>query len=177
MRPVRWRLVLLRAALSTACALLVWQAFSLLPLADGYAIMFASPMVVTALSVPLLGEQVGWRRWTATVVGFLGVLIMIRPGFGTLTFGHGLACAAAIFGSLGFIVLRRIGPAEKSAPILFMLFGMIGSILTALGRIGSVLMTGGPARPALVARASMAIILLVYVVVAARAFAKTRRRD
>jgi drug/metabolite transporter (DMT)-like permease len=50
---------------------------------------------------------------------------MIRPGFGTLTPGHGLACAAALFSSLGFIVLRRIGPTEKSAPILFMLFGMI----------------------------------------------------
>jgi drug/metabolite transporter (DMT)-like permease len=125
--PVAWRLVLLRAGLTTACALLAWQAFSLLPLADGYAILFASPMLVTALSVPLLGEQVGWRRWMATLVGFVGVVIMIRPDFDTLTLGHALAAGAAIFGSLGFIVLRRIGPTEKSAPILFMLFGTIAS--------------------------------------------------
>jgi drug/metabolite transporter (DMT)-like permease len=55
-------------------------AFSLLPLADVHAVGAVSPLVVVALSVPFLGERVGWRRWAAVVVGFLGVLIIVRPG-------------------------------------------------------------------------------------------------
>ena len=120
--PNRWRLVLLRGGLSSACALVCWKALALLPLADGYAILFASPMLVTALSVPLLRESVGWRRWTATLVGFAGVLVMIRPGFAALGAGHLLATLGALLGAVSFCVLRRIGPSERSAPILAALF-------------------------------------------------------
>jgi S-adenosylmethionine uptake transporter len=116
--PTLPRLVLLRGLLTAACALLCWQAFSLMPLADGYAILFASPVLVTALSVPLLGERVGWRRWVATGVGFAGVLLMIRPDFAAIGAGHALALAAVLFGSLSFVVLRKIGPREKSAPVI-----------------------------------------------------------
>ena len=52
------------------------------PLATASAIGFTSPLIVTALSVPLLGEQVGWRRWSAVLVGFCGALLIIRPGTG-----------------------------------------------------------------------------------------------
>ena len=52
------------------------------PLATASAIGFTSPLLVTAMSVPLLGEQVGWRRWSAVVVGFAGALLIIRPGSG-----------------------------------------------------------------------------------------------
>jgi drug/metabolite transporter (DMT)-like permease len=55
-------------------------AFSMLPLADVHAVGAASPLMVVALSVPLLGEKVGWRRWAAVAVGFMGVLIIVRPG-------------------------------------------------------------------------------------------------
>lgn len=120
--PTRPKLVAMRALLTSACALLVWQAFAMMPLADGYAILFASPILVTALSVPLLGEQVGWRRWLAAGVGFAGVLIMIRPDFETLGLGHLLVAIGAVLGALSFIVLRKMGPHEKSAPILAGLF-------------------------------------------------------
>src|SRR5579862_7587552 len=55
------------------------------PLATASAIGFSSPIIVTALSVPLLGESVGPRRWSAVLVGFIGVLIAVRPGSGQLT--------------------------------------------------------------------------------------------
>jgi S-adenosylmethionine uptake transporter len=116
--PTLPRLVLARGLLTGACALLCWEAFARMPLADGYAILFASPMLVTALSVPLLGEKVGWRRWVATGVGFAGVLVMIRPDFAAVGPGHAMALAAVLFGSLSFIVLRKIGPREKSAPVM-----------------------------------------------------------
>lgn len=115
-------LVALRAVLTSACALLAWAAFALLPLADAYAILFACPILITALSVPLLGESVGWRRWAASGVGFAGVLVMIRPDFATLGLGHLLGILAAVTGALGFIVLRRIGPRETSASVLFAVF-------------------------------------------------------
>jgi drug/metabolite transporter (DMT)-like permease len=56
-------------------------AFSLMPIGDVHAVNAVAPLLVVALSVPLLGEQVGWRRWSAVLVGFLGVLLIIRPGF------------------------------------------------------------------------------------------------
>jgi drug/metabolite transporter (DMT)-like permease len=120
--PRLWGLVLARGALTAACALCAWKAFTLLPLADAYAILFASPILVTALSPWLLGETVGWRRWTASAVGFVGVLLMIRPDFATIGAGHGLALTAALLGALSFIVLRRIGPREPAAPVLLTVF-------------------------------------------------------
>src|SRR5439155_2208806 len=53
--------------------------FPRMPLVDAYAISFAAPLFMVALSVPMLGEPVGWRRWTAVIVGFAGVLIMLDP--------------------------------------------------------------------------------------------------
>ena len=68
----------------------------MLPLAEAYAILFATPILVTGLSATLLGEEVGWRRWSASAVGFIGVLIMIRPDFATLGLGHLLAALASV---------------------------------------------------------------------------------
>lgn len=120
--PRLWGLVLGRGALTAACALCAWKAFTLMPLADAYAILFASPILVTALSPWLLGETVGWRRWTASAIGFLGVLLMIRPDFATVGVGHVLALTAALLGALSFIILRRIGPREPAAPVLLTVF-------------------------------------------------------
>ncbi|MFZ1427449.1 MAG: DMT family transporter [Geminicoccaceae bacterium] len=127
--PTRWHLVALRGVLTAVCSLLAWRAFSMLPLAEAYAILFATPMLVTGLSAVLLREEVGWRRWTAALVGFVGVLIMIRPDFETLGLGHLLAAFAALAGSLGMITLKRIGPSESSASILFAVF--IGIMLAS----------------------------------------------
>ena len=123
--PQRWRFVALRGVLATACALLAWRAFALLPLADGYAILFASPLLVTGLSILLLGEPVGWRRWLSALIGFAGVVIMLRPGFTTLGQGHLIAAAATIIGAFSFITLRKIGPHETSSAILTVLFGAL----------------------------------------------------
>jgi drug/metabolite transporter (DMT)-like permease len=120
--PTRWHLVALRGVLTTVCSLLAWKAFSILPLAEAYAILFATPMLVTGLSALVLREEVGWRRWTASAVGFVGVLIMIRPDFQTLGLGHLLAALAALAGSFGMITLKRIGSSESSASILFAVF-------------------------------------------------------
>jgi drug/metabolite transporter (DMT)-like permease len=126
--PKRPRLVLLRGLLTGTGGLCIWNAFALMPLADGYAILFASPMLVTAFSRLILKEPIGWRRWSAAVLGFVGVLVMIDPDFQTLGVGHALAALAAVLGSLSFIVLKTIGARETSASILFVLFVSIATM-------------------------------------------------
>ena len=70
----------LRGLGTVASALLFTASLPYLPVADATAVYFVSPIVITALSIPILGEVVGWRRWLAALVGLLGVLIVIRPG-------------------------------------------------------------------------------------------------
>ena len=120
--PQRWRLVALRGFLTAAGGLLAWRGFAMLPLAEAYAILFAAPILVTAFSTFLLGEEVGWRRWAAQLVGFTGVLVMIRPDFATIGLGHLLTAIAAVTGALGLITLRKIGGGESSASILATVF-------------------------------------------------------
>ena len=84
MRAAHPRLIVLRGFLAGIGTIFGFYAFSALPLAEVYAIAFCTPMVVTILSIPILGEQVRAHRWAAVVVGFLGILVMVRPGFETL---------------------------------------------------------------------------------------------
>jgi len=119
LRPRHPWLVSLRAILLAIDMVMVFYAFTKLPLADAYALLFAVPMLVTALSVPFLGEVVGWRRWTAVVVGFTGVLIVLRPGLAVLNLGHISALSSALFFALSLVVLRRIGRNESAAALIF----------------------------------------------------------
>lgn len=79
-----------------------------LPLAEATSLIFASPLFVTALSVPLLREQVSWRRWTAVIVGFAGVLIIVRPGAAAFQAVSLLAVSAALIYALVMISARWI---------------------------------------------------------------------
>ena len=78
--PVRWGLVLARAALHGGVSISWYIAWLMIPLADAYAIGFTAPLLMTLLAIPLLGEAIRWRRALSTLVGFCGVLIMVRPG-------------------------------------------------------------------------------------------------
>ncbi|NNF24448.1 MAG: DMT family transporter [Rhodobacteraceae bacterium] len=95
-----------------------FYAFSTLPLAQTYAILFAAPLVITVLSIPILGERVGLFRWAAVLIGLVGVIVVIRPGAVPLELGHFAAMAAAFFGALASIVVRKIGREERSAVLL-----------------------------------------------------------
>ena len=95
-----------------------FYAFTTLPLAEAYAILFATPLLITALSVPMLGEVVRLRRWIAILVGLAGVIIVLRPGATALELGHGAALIAAIVGALASIIVRKIGPNERSAVLV-----------------------------------------------------------
>src|SRR5689334_21547335 len=73
-----------RTTMGTLSMVLGCYAVTLLPLADATAIAFSQPLFSVILAAAVLGEKVRWRRWTATIVGFAGVLIMVRPGAGSL---------------------------------------------------------------------------------------------
>jgi S-adenosylmethionine uptake transporter len=118
LRPRHPWLVTLRALLLAVDVVFAFFAFTKLPLADAYTMLFTAPMLVTALSVPLLGEHVGWRRWSAVAVGFIGVLIVLRPGFAELNLGHVAALVSALFFALSLIVARRIGNSETGSLLL-----------------------------------------------------------
>ena len=123
LRTRRWRLHLLRGLFALATALTFFFAFGLLPLADAYAIAFAAPIVMTALSVPILGETVGLRRWLAVLVGFAGVIVMLRPGTAELGELLGIGTIAAIAGTLFFaistLLTRKLAQTDSNAAIIF----------------------------------------------------------
>src|SRR5262245_520789 len=126
LRPRHPWLVGLRSILLAIDMVLVFYAFVELPLADAYSLIFAVPMVVTALSVPILGEHVGWRRWSAVIVGFIGVLIVLRPGIAELKLGHIAAISSALFFGMSLILVRRIGKDESSGTlILWMVIALL----------------------------------------------------
>jgi drug/metabolite transporter (DMT)-like permease len=79
--PVNRRLLTTRSLLHCCVSITWYYAWSAgISLADSYAVAAASPLLMTLLAIPLLGEKVGWRRWTSTAVGFCGVLFMLQPG-------------------------------------------------------------------------------------------------
>jgi S-adenosylmethionine uptake transporter len=95
-----------------------FYAFSMLPLAQTYAILFATPLIITVLSVPMLGEVVRRHRWFAVVLGLIGVLVVLRPGSAEIGLGHGAALVAAFCGALAGVILRKTGGVERRVVML-----------------------------------------------------------
>lgn len=79
-RPVRWKTVMLRAGLSAFSTTTWYLAWQHMQLAQTYALGFTAPLIMTLLAVPMLGERIRWRRMLSTLLGFTGVLVMVRPG-------------------------------------------------------------------------------------------------
>ncbi|WP_300034106.1 DMT family transporter [uncultured Roseobacter sp.] len=104
-----------------------FYAFSVLPLAQVYAILFAAPLLITVLAVPMLGEPVRLRRWAAVGVGLSGVLVVLRPGEADLELGHLAALISAICGSFASIIVRKIGREERT--IVIMLYPMMANLV------------------------------------------------
>jgi len=115
----RLRLQLIRSLLLFGTTILFFTGLSLVPLADATAIMFVAPILVTALSMPLLGEHVGPRRWAGVAIGFLGALIVIRPGFGLAQSAALLPLGAACFHAFYQISTRMLSRSDETITTLF----------------------------------------------------------
>lgn len=105
---------LLRTLLATGAMFGFFFGLKSMPLVNALTIAFTAPLIVTALSVPFLGEHVGWRRWAAVAAGFTGVLIVLRPGAGMFTpAAVGLLIAAFCYAGLA-ITARKLAATESS---------------------------------------------------------------
>ncbi|MFT5508166.1 MAG: drug/metabolite transporter (DMT)-like permease [Hyphomicrobiaceae bacterium] len=108
-----------RSLLFVASTFLIGTSVSVLPLATALSIVFASPLLVAALSATLLGEPVGPRRWTAIIAGFIGVLIIIRPGGASFSWLLLIPVAAASASALRDITTRILHRTDNTNAILF----------------------------------------------------------
>ncbi len=120
----------LRAALLITATFFFFWSLRFLPIADALAIFFVQPLVVTALSPLILKEHVGPRRWAAVAVGFIGTLIIIRPGFGALNPGAILALAAGTSLALYFLLTRLIAGEQKAIVTTFHT-NLLGAVMTS----------------------------------------------
>ncbi len=120
----------LRSLASVGSGLCVFYALGELPLAQVYSFIFAAPLLITVLAIPILGETVRLRRGLAVVVGLVGVLVVLQPGAEPLTGGHIAALVAAFAGALVSIVVRKIGREERGV-VMILYPIMTNLILTA----------------------------------------------
>jgi len=119
MRTNRLGLQVGRAMLNVASTFAFIFGLAFLPLADAVALNMVGPLFLTALSVPLLGEKVGVRRWTAVGVGFLGALIVIRPGLGVTHWAGSLMLLSAFIYALYQIATRKLAATDPPLTTLF----------------------------------------------------------
>ncbi len=96
-----------------------FYAVTKLTLADATAIAFTMPLFMILLAVLMLGEVVGWRRWTATVIGFVGVLVVVRPGMAAFQWASLIALAGALSHALVGVTLKKLSETETVALTMF----------------------------------------------------------
>ncbi len=132
-RTKRPKTQLLRGAILVLETTLMVEAFVRLGLVGTHAIFTAYPLLVAALSGPILGEKVGWRRWTAIGVGFVGILIILQPGSAVLNLGSVLAFVSALLFALYGLLTRHVSR-DDPATVSFFWTGIAGAAtVTVLG--------------------------------------------
>lgn len=131
LRTSRPGLQWIRSLLLVLCTIAFFTAIQYMPLADAVAISFISPLLVTALSVPLLGEAVGRRRWTAVAIGFIGAMIIVRPGLGVMHWAVWLLLLMALGYALYQITTRMLSSTDDPITTLFF-SGLVGAAAMTL---------------------------------------------
>jgi drug/metabolite transporter (DMT)-like permease len=102
-----------------------------LPLATATAISFTKPLFLIVLAVLFLGEVVRWRRWTATAIGFLGVLIVVRPGGDVFSFAMLIALLGSFLIADVTVLVKKLSETDRNVTIIFY-FGVITTIVSAV---------------------------------------------
>lgn len=121
--------VTLRGLLLFGCTICFFTAVSLVPLAEANAIGFISPLITVAVSAFFLKEHVGVRRWSAVAIGFVGMLVVLRPGFQDVHWAYFLVIAMAVMFSLFGLLTRALNRTEDPVAMLFhtALIGTLGA--------------------------------------------------
>lgn len=127
-RPILQTARALTIVIATGC---FFQGLKTTPLADMLAVFFVNPFIITALSPWVLGDRIGVWRWTATAIGFLGALVIIRPGFAELTPGVLYALAAGCLYSFYALSTRKLAGSDPPLVTLFYT-GAVGLVVSSL---------------------------------------------
>ncbi|MGR3494633.1 DMT family transporter [Citreimonas sp.] len=166
LRPVRPGWTALRTGAAVITGVSAFYAFSTLPLAQVYAILFASPLIITVLSIPILGESVRLRRWAAVIVGLAGVLVVLRPGATELSLGHLAALVASFSSATASIIVRKIGQDERNVVLLLYPllanFALMAAILPFVYQPMPVAHLGGVALMAALAFVASSLVIAAY---------------
>lgn len=129
LRPKLPGLVALRCVFTVGSLLCVFYAFKNVPLTQVYSLLFSAPVIITLLSIPILGEKVKLIRWIAILLGLSGILIVLRPGAVAFSVGHLAALAGAFCIACSSVVTRKIGAREHSVTLL--LYPMLANVLVS----------------------------------------------
>ena len=123
-----------RTVMGTVSMVLGFYAVSMLPLADATALAFSQPLFSVVVAALIIGEKVRWRRWGATPVGFAGVLVMVRPGAGSLQPGAIVALTNAMTVALSILLVKRLSDSESPLMILtqFAIFSTLLLVVPAI---------------------------------------------
>ena len=127
LRPVHPWWMLTRSLSGTTSAVAAFYAFTELPLSQVYAVIFAAPLMITVLAVPILGETVRLRRGLAVLVGFGGVAVVLNPSATEFGPGHIAALLAAATGALNAVIVRKIGQEERA--VVMVLYPMMSNLV------------------------------------------------
>ena len=125
------KLQLIRGLLLFCANILFFYSISIISLAKAITLAFIAPLIVTALSPFLLGEKVGYKRWAAVITGFIGSLIVIRPGFVELNLASIAALGTGVLYGFYLIITRKLHDSDN--PLLTLLLtGIVGAVLGSL---------------------------------------------
>ncbi len=162
LRTHHLRLHALRGLLIVIGAWAYFTSLKFLPLAEATALVFSAPIFITALSVPLLGESVGWKRWSAVLLGFIGVLVIVQPGGAAFQPASLLVIATAMLYALFMLSARWIGRDEGLWTMMFfvIVFPMIYSTPIAIAIWEPVAMADIPLFLAMAVCGSLGITLI-----------------
>jgi len=129
LRPRLPGLVALRCLFTVGSLMCVFYAFNTLPMTQVYSLLFSAPVLITLLSIFVLGEKVKMIRWIAILLGLSGILIVLRPGDVDLSLGHLAALAAAACVAFTSVITRKIGAREHSVTLL--LYPMLANVIVS----------------------------------------------
>jgi drug/metabolite transporter (DMT)-like permease len=166
-RTGRIKVHLLRAAVGLSAMLCWFSAVAYLPLAEAVALNFTVPLFATAGAALVLGEVVRARRWSATVVGFLGVLIILRPGFAEFTPLMTLPIVAAVFMAISVLIVKSLSGTEQPAAIVL----YMNLLLTPLSLLPAAFFWRWPTLPELGLGLFIGICAVLAHILFTRAFA------
>lgn len=138
LRIRQWKLGFMRGVIVTFAQLFFYMSLGRMEFATASTITYANALFMTALAVPVLGEQVGWVRWSAVMIGFVGVILVMQPGSDTFSFDALLPLGAACFYALAGVTARRMDDDVPSA-----LVSLYSSVAAAFGALILALLLGG----------------------------------